>query len=110
MWQLEADATSASSGSTASAADSGSGTTDGEDEALTVTPPSNAHSCARLYLLSVNFSLLWRAQVTFASYLCIHLLYYRATQKDGDRSLMRNHPNVREDHAGGDQAIVDALK
>src|SRR3954465_15477598 len=69
MWQLDADATSASSGSTASAADNGSGTTDGEDDALTVMPPSNDHSCARLYLLSVNFSLLWRFQTTRASYL-----------------------------------------
>src|SRR5580765_4776194 len=50
MWQLEIDATNASSGSTALAFENGAGTTDGEDDAGTVTPPSNVHVCSREYL------------------------------------------------------------
>ncbi len=57
MWQLDRAATSASSGSTASARESGRRTDSGEDEAGTVTPPSNDHGGARLNLLSVNGSL-----------------------------------------------------
>ena len=48
MWQLEAAATSASSGSTASARESGTGTDIGDEDAGTLTPPSKDHSCARL--------------------------------------------------------------
>ena len=43
MWQLDRLATSASSGSTASARENGSRTDSGDDEAGTVTPPSNDH-------------------------------------------------------------------
>src|SRR4051794_35776776 len=50
MWQLERDATNASSGSTAFAFENGAGTTDGEDEAGTVMPPSNVQVCSREYL------------------------------------------------------------
>ena len=50
MWQLEIDATNASSGSTAAALDHGRGTTDGEAEPGTLVPPSNAHTCSREYL------------------------------------------------------------
>ncbi len=48
MWQLEIAATKASSGSTFSATDQGSGTTWGDEEAGTLTPPSNSHQWARL--------------------------------------------------------------
>ena len=48
MWQDEQAATSASSGSTASGRDIGSGTELGADDAGTTTPSSNRHSCARL--------------------------------------------------------------
>jgi hypothetical protein len=48
MWQLDSAATSASSGSTAFSADSGTRTTCGEDEAGTSTPPSKCQVCARL--------------------------------------------------------------
>ena len=47
MWQLDSEATNASSGSTAAASDSGSGTTCGELEAGTTAPPSKLHWCAR---------------------------------------------------------------
>src|ERR1700677_1635469 len=50
MWQLESEATNASSGSTALGLEKGTGTTDGDDEAGTVTPPSKVHVCSREYL------------------------------------------------------------
>src|SRR5689334_4978682 len=50
MWQLDRDATNASSGSTAFAFENGAGTTDGEDDAGTVRPPSNVQVCSREYL------------------------------------------------------------
>src|SRR5690606_38312496 len=56
MWQLESEATKASSGSTEDSSDWGSGTTCGELDAGTFAPPSNRHSCARLYLLSTKGS------------------------------------------------------
>jgi hypothetical protein len=48
MWQLDAAATRASSGSTAAGSDIGTGTDNGDDDAGTVSPPSKRHSCARL--------------------------------------------------------------
>ncbi|HEV8079989.1 MAG TPA: hypothetical protein VGP43_04705 [Chitinophagaceae bacterium] len=56
IWQLEIAATKASSGSTADASDIGVGTTCGEEDAGIFVPPSNAHVCFRLYLLSVKDS------------------------------------------------------
>jgi hypothetical protein len=56
MWQLDSDATNASSGSTPAGSEKGTLTTLGEDEAGTTAPPSNAQLCARLYLPSVNRS------------------------------------------------------
>src|SRR5437762_12493081 len=50
MWQLEREATNASSGSTAFALEKGAGTTDGEEEAGTVMPPSKVQLCSREYL------------------------------------------------------------
>jgi len=50
MWQLDSDATNASSGSTPEGSEKGTLTTLGEDEAGTTAPPSNGHLCARLYL------------------------------------------------------------
>ncbi|BCR22963.1 hypothetical protein KAM426_04900 [Aquipseudomonas alcaligenes] len=41
MWQLDNEATKASSGSTAATSEQGNGTTCGEDDAGTSTPPSN---------------------------------------------------------------------
>src|SRR5262245_11096298 len=70
MWQLESAATSASSGSTASARDSGTRTESGEEEAGTVTPPSNDHRCARLNLMSVNASSAPRFHEIVAVYSC----------------------------------------
>ena len=48
MWQLASEATKASSGSTAAALDIGNGTTCGELDAGTSTPPSKRQTCARL--------------------------------------------------------------
>src|ERR1017187_4037767 len=50
MWQLEMDATKASSGSTCAGFENGTGTTDGEADAGTVKPPSNVQVCSREYL------------------------------------------------------------
>ena len=47
--RFASDATKASSGSTFSATDIGSGTTLGEEEAAIVAPPSNSQVCPRLY-------------------------------------------------------------
>src|SRR5260370_513349 len=54
MWQLDSDATNASSGSTPAGSEKGILTTLGEDEAGTPAPPSNAQLCARLYIPSGN--------------------------------------------------------
>src|SRR5262245_53263503 len=70
MWQLDSAATSASSGSTASAREKGTFTDNGEEEAETFTPPSNDHSCARLNLPSAKASPLARFQETAALYSC----------------------------------------
>ena len=48
MWQLDSAATNASSGSTPAGSERGTRTTCGDDEARTIAPPSNSHSCARL--------------------------------------------------------------
>ena len=48
MWQLEIEATNASSGSIAEGSDMGGRTECGDAEAGTVSPPSKLHSCARL--------------------------------------------------------------
>ena len=48
MWQDATEATSASSGSTPAGSDIGTGTTSGEDEPVTIAPPSNRHSWRRL--------------------------------------------------------------
>ena len=47
MWQLDIEATNASSGSTADALENGAGTTDGDAEAGTTWPPSKLQLCAR---------------------------------------------------------------
>jgi hypothetical protein len=50
MWQLEMEAMKASSGSTCAGLENGTGTTDGEADAGTMTPPSNVQVCSREYL------------------------------------------------------------
>jgi hypothetical protein len=57
MWQLETEATKASSGSTPAALEYGAGTTDGEAEAATTAPPSKVQVCTRLYFPVKKFSL-----------------------------------------------------
>src|SRR5262245_5514109 len=57
MWQLDSEATSASSGSTAAATDMGSGTTCGDAEAGTSIPPSNSQRWPREKRASVNVAL-----------------------------------------------------
>src|SRR2546423_13526604 len=47
MWQLDSDATKASSGSMLAGFEYGAGTTDGDDEAGTERPPSNVQVCSR---------------------------------------------------------------
>ena len=47
MWQLDSEATNASSGSTAVGSDCGAGTTCGDDEPGTTAPPSKRQRCAR---------------------------------------------------------------
>jgi hypothetical protein len=54
MWQLESDATKASSGSTADSIEKGNGTICGEEEARTTAPPSKLQECAREYFPSIN--------------------------------------------------------
>ena len=49
MWHDDSEATNASSGSTPAGSDQGAGTMCGLALAGTTAPPSNAHSCARLY-------------------------------------------------------------
>ena len=49
MWQLESEATNASSGSMFAGFDIGTGTTDGDDDAWIVKPPSHVHVCSREY-------------------------------------------------------------
>ncbi len=48
MWQLASAAMNASSGSTAAATDIGAGTTCGDADAGTSTPPSKSQRCPRL--------------------------------------------------------------
>jgi len=50
MWQLEIAATNASSRSISAGFKNGTGTTDGEDDAETVTPPANVQLCSGEYL------------------------------------------------------------
>src|SRR3954447_7622893 len=50
MWQLDSEATNASSGSTLAGFDSGARTTAGDDDAGTVSPPSKLQVCSREYL------------------------------------------------------------
>ena len=47
MWQLETEATNASSGSIADALEYGAGTTEGEADAGTTRPPSKLQLCTR---------------------------------------------------------------
>src|SRR5882757_7901656 len=54
MWQLDREATSASSGSTPAGFDSGSGTAAGDDDAITDWPPSKDQVCSREYLPRAN--------------------------------------------------------
>src|SRR4029077_1794180 len=49
MWQLEIDATNASSGSMLAGLDRGTRTTAGDDDAGTVSPPSKLQPCSREY-------------------------------------------------------------
>src|SRR4029077_6161886 len=49
MWQLEIDATNASSGSMLAGLDRGTRTTAGDDDAGTVNPPSKLQPCSREY-------------------------------------------------------------
>jgi hypothetical protein len=64
MWQLARLATKASSGSTPAGSEN-RGTTCGDDDALTVRPPSKLHSWPLLYRLSVKTSP-FRRQLTVA--------------------------------------------
>src|SRR3954470_19786072 len=57
MWQLETEATKASSGSTAAALEYGAGTTAGDAEAGTTCPPSKLQLCARENFPCRNVSL-----------------------------------------------------
>ena len=50
MWQLAMAATNASSGSTCASFEYGFGTTDGDGDAGTVTPPSKVQVCSREYV------------------------------------------------------------
>src|SRR6187455_1535809 len=50
MWQLDSDATYASSGSTFAGFESGTRTTAGDEEAGTESPPSKVQVCSREYL------------------------------------------------------------
>src|SRR6187401_1711325 len=50
MWQLAIAATNASSGSTCASFEYGFGTTDGEGDAGTMTPPSKVQVCSREYI------------------------------------------------------------
>ena len=68
MWHEDSAATKASSGSTASSLDKGSGTTFGELEAGTTVPPSKRHSWARVYLLSLKAAPAGRSHTTVARY------------------------------------------
>src|SRR5690349_21428836 len=68
MWQLEMDATNASSGSRLAGFEYGVGTTAGDDEAAKVSPPSKVQVCSREYFPFKNSALV-RFQLTMAMYL-----------------------------------------
>ena len=86
MWHEDSEATNASSGSTASGLESGTGTTLGELEAGTMLPPSKRHSCAREYLLSLNAAPVGRSQTTIAE--CVLILALPVVKK-------RREPSTR---------------
>ena len=50
MWQLDSEATNASSGSTLAGLEKGIRTAAGDDDAGTVMPPSNVQLCSREYV------------------------------------------------------------
>src|SRR5690349_12397491 len=87
MWQLDIDATNASSGSTAFAFENGAGTTDGDEDAGTVTPPSKVQVCSREYL-PLRKSGPVRFQVMRA--LCSDMLVSRITRR---KTQARNEPD-----------------
>lgn len=74
MWQLDTAATNASPGSTYAGFENGTGTTDGEAEAGTVTPPSKVPVCSREHLPARN-SGLERFQLMVALWLDIEVLW-----------------------------------
>jgi hypothetical protein len=57
MWQLDTEATKASSGSTAAVLEYGAGTIDGEAEAGTTAPPSKDQLCRRVNFPCAKVSL-----------------------------------------------------
>jgi len=73
IWQLDTAATNASSGSTYAGFENGTGTTDGEEEAGTVIPPSKDQVCSREYLPARNSALL-RFQLIVALWLDIEVV------------------------------------
>src|SRR3954465_11714269 len=75
MWHDDSEATTASSGSTPAGSFQGAGTMCGLGLAGTVRPPSNAHSCARLYWPLANPSAPLRLQRIVA----VYVLMQRAT-------------------------------
>src|SRR5215470_11834169 len=93
IWQLESDATNASSGSTALAFENGAGTTDGEADAGTVTPPSNVQVCSREYL-PLRKSGPVRFQVMRA--LCSDMLVRRMTSRKSQARNERGHNSGME--------------
>src|SRR5687768_4948421 len=74
MWHDDSDATNASSGSTPAGWPHGSGTMCGLGPAGTTAPPSNAHSCARLYWPLAKSPSPVRLQRMVAVYVVIKLL------------------------------------
>src|SRR5262245_65820803 len=91
MWQEDSEATNASSGSTASGLESGTGTTPGELEAVTTLPPSKRHSWAREYLLSLKAAPVGRSQTTIAE--CVLILAPAAAVKGREPST--RHPVIQ---------------
>src|SRR5437588_351278 len=83
MWQLEIEATYASSGSTFAAFDHGAGTTEGEGDAGTVKPPSKPQVCSREY-----FPLTKSGLVRFHFIVATCVLIGQSNVASGNRSRM----------------------
>src|SRR5271157_4321895 len=118
MWQLETAATNASSGSTCAGFEQGTGTTEGDGEAGTVTPPSKLQVGSREYLTArksglVRFQLMialcsdiqgsWAAAFI---HLHVHLVASFQMNRFQQRRLEQNPLRIADSGYGLDHAVT----